>query len=281
MVRNLIDSADGLIETFRPGVLERFELAPDDLIKSNPKLVVGRMTGWGQSGPISQTAGHDINYIAISGALHAFGRAGEKPTPPVNTVGNFGGGAMMLVFAMTAALLRAEKTGMGEVIDCSMAEGSALLMSTVWAFQETYGWEMERGQNMLDSGAPFYDTYETLDGKYIAIGALEQEFFQILMKKLGLNDDLSLSDHLNKKHWPRLALVFTEIFQTKTQDEWCQILEGLNACFSPVLSIRQANKHPQNAARNTFITVEGVEQPAPSPRYKNAPLERPKRPKAL
>ena len=279
MVRDLINSADGLIEAFRPGVLERLNLAPNNLIASNPKLVIGRMTGWGQNGPIAQTAGHDINYIAISGALHAFGRAGEKPTPPVNTVGDFGGGAMMLVFAMTAALLKAEKTGQGEIIDCSMVEGSSLLMSTVWAFQETYGWEMERGKNLLDSGAPFYDTYETLDGEYIAIGALEKEFFRILMDELGLSDDPSMNDHLNKKHWPRLAQVFTDIFLTKTQSEWCKNLEGIDACFAPVLSIKQAVEHPQNSARSAFILVDGIMQPAPSPRYQHAPLQKPKQPK--
>ena len=279
MVRELINSADGLIEAFRPGVLERLDLAPYNLIQSNPKLVIGRMTGWGQNGPIAQTAGHDINYIAISGALNAFGRAGEKPTPPVNTVGDFGGGAMMLVFAMTAALLKAEKTGKGEIIDCSMVEGSSLLMSTVWAFQETYSWEMERGKNLLDSGAPFYDTYETLDGEHIAIGALEQEFFHILMVELGLSDDPCMNDHLNQKHWPRLSKLFTDIFRTKTQSEWCRSLEGIDACFAPVLSINQAVEHPQNSARGAFISVNGVMQPAPSPRYQNAPLQQPKRPR--
>lgn len=280
-VRDLINSADGLVEAFRPGVLERLDLAPEALIESNPKLVIGRMTGWGQDGPISQTAGHDINYIAISGALHAFGRAGEKPTPPVNAVGDFGGGAMMLVFSMVAALLKAEKTGKGEIIDCSMVEGSSLLMSSVWAFQETYGWEMERGKNLLDSGAPFYDTYETLDGEHIAIGALEPEFFQILMEKLGLSDDPCLNDHLNKKHWRRLSQVLSEVFRSKTQSEWCESLEGIDACFAPVLSIKQAVDHPQNTARSSFISVNGIMQPAPSPRYKNAPLEKPKPPKVF
>ncbi len=277
-VLELIESADGLIEAFRPGVLERLDLAPDVLLDRTPRLVIGRMTGWGQTGPVAHTAGHDINYISISGALHAFGRVGEKPTPPVNTVGDFGGGAMMLVFAMTAAMLKAEKTGQGDVIDCSMSEGSSLLMSTVWGFQDTHGWEPQRGVNLLDSGAPFYDTYETSDGAYIAVGALEPGFFRILMENLGLGDDPSIEDHLNKQHWPRLSNLFTDIFRTKTQNEWRALLEGTDACFAPVLSTEQVCRHPQNSARKAFIAVDGITQPAPSPRYRNAELKRPKQP---
>jgi len=278
MVRDLIKTADGLIEAFRPGVIERMGLGPDVLWQDNPKLVIGRITGWGQNGPMSHAAGHDINYIALSGALHTFGRKGQKPTPPANVVADFGGGAMMLVFAMMAALYKAAQTGQGDVVDCSMTEGSALLMSTIWTFQQTHGWQHERGVNLLDSGAPFYDTYETADGEYVAVGALEPDFFRLLMDKLGHGDDPCIEDHFNKKHWPHIARLLTDTFLQKTQAEWCDLLEGTDVCFSPVLSIENAHTHPQNAKRDAFIKIDGMRQPAPTPTYLNASISPPRLP---
>ncbi len=266
-VRELVKTADGLIEGFRPGVTERLGLGPDVLLADNPKLVYGRMTGWGQTGPYAQAAGHDINYIALAGALHAYGRAGEKPTPPINMVGDFGGGGMMLAFGMVSALLHAQKTGQGQVIDTAMTDGAAVLMSMIWGFRANGIWRDERGVNMLDTGAHFYDTYETSDGKWISIGSIEPQFYAELRRLAGLTEDKDFDAQMLMPEWPRLKEKLTALFKTKSRDEWCGLMEMTDVCFAPVLSMAEAPSHPHNAARGTFIDVDGVMQPAPAPRY--------------
>lgn len=267
VVRDIVRSSDGLIEGFRPGVMERLGLGPDVLLGDNPKLVYGRMTGWGQSGPLAETAGHDINYIALSGALHAFGRKGEKPTPPINMVGDFGGGAMMLAFGMLAALLHVRSGGKGQVVDCAMIEGSSLLMAMIWGFRAQGMWPGARGTNLLDTGAHFYDTYETLDGKWISIGAIEPQFYALLREKAGLADDRDFDAQMDPVAWPVLKGRLAALFLTKTRDDWCALLEGTDACFAPVLDFDEAVAHPHNRARGSFVAAGGVVQPAPAPRY--------------
>jgi alpha-methylacyl-CoA racemase len=266
-VRELVKTADGLIEGFRPGVTERLGLGPDVLLADNPKLVYGRMTGWGQTGPYAHAAGHDINYIALAGALHAYGRAGEKPTPPINMVGDFGGGGMMLAFGMVSALLHAQKTGQGQVIDTAMTDGAAVLMSMIWGFRANGIWRDERGVNMLDTGAHFYDTYETADGKFISIGSIEPQFYAELRRLAGLTEDKDFDAQMLMPEWPRLKEKLTALFKTKSRDAWCALMEMTDVCFAPVLSMSEAPSHPHNAARGTFIEVDGVMQPAPAPRY--------------
>jgi alpha-methylacyl-CoA racemase len=266
-VRELVKTADGLIEGFRPGVTERLGLGPEVLLADNPKLVYGRMTGWGQTGPYAQAAGHDINYIALAGALHAYGRAGEKPTPPINMVGDFGGGGMMLAFGMVSALLHAQKTGEGQVIDTAMTDGAAVLMSMIWGFRANGIWRDERGVNMLDTGAHFYDTYETSDGKWISIGSIEPQFYAELRRLAGLTEDKDFDAQMLMPEWPRLKEKLTALFKTKTRAEWCSLMEMTDVCFAPVLSMAEAPHHPHNAMRGTFIEVDGVMQPAPAPRY--------------
>ena len=278
VVRDLARSSDGLIEGLRPGVMERLGLGPDVLLADNPRLVYGRMTGWGQSGPYASAAGHDINYIALAGALHTFGRAGEKPTPPINMVGDFGGGGMMLAFGMVSALLHARETGEGQVIDCAMTDGAALLMSMIWSFRAQGVWRDERGVNLLDTGAHFYDTYATSDGKFVAIGAIEPQFYRALLEAAGLLDDPEFGDQLDMRRWAPLKDKLTALFVTKTRDEWCALLEGKDACFAPVLSLGEAPHHPHNAMRQTFIDVEGLLQPAPAPRYSRTETARPTAP---
>ena len=278
-VKHLIASADGLIEGFRPGVLERLGLEPESLHKDNPKLVIGRMTGWGQTGPLAHAAGHDINYISLSGAPHAFGRKSEKPTPPINTVGDFGGGGMLLAFAMCAALLKAEKTGKGEVIDCAMTEGSSLLMSMVWGFMDYAGWKDERGVNLLDTGAHFYDTYETSDGKYISLGSIEPQFYKRMLDLTGLTDEPEFKMQMDPRKWPSLKDRISEVIKTKTRNEWDILMEGTDVCYAPVLSMNEAHKHPHNKARDAFVIVDGVKQPSPAPKYTHSPLEYPRKPK--
>jgi alpha-methylacyl-CoA racemase len=270
-VRELVKSADGLIEGFRPGVTERLGLGPDVLLVDNPKLVYGRMTGWGQTGPYAQAAGHDINYIALAGALHAYGRAGEKPTPPINMVGDFGGGGMMLAFGMVSALLHAQKTGQGQVIDTAMTDGAAVLMSMIWGFRANGIWQDERGVNMLDTGAHFYDTYETADGKFISIGSIEPQFYAELRRLAGLTEDKDFDAQMVMSGWPALKDKLTLLFKAKTRDQWCDLMEMTDVCFAPVLSMAEAPAHPHNAARGTFIDVDGVMQPAPAPRYSATP----------
>jgi len=266
-VRDLVRTADGLIEGFRPGVMERLGLGPDVLLADNPKLVYGRMTGWGQDGPYAKMAGHDINYIALSGTLHGIGRAGQKPIPPLNLVGDFGGGGMMLAFGMVSAMLHAQKTGQGQVVDCAMSEGAAVLSAMVWGFRAAGRWSDERGTNFLDTGAHFYDTYETADGQYIALGSIERQFYAEFRRLAGLDKDPAFDPQMDATQWPALKEKLTALFRTKTRAEWCALLEGTDVCFAPVLSMSEAPAHPHNAARKAFVTVDDVIQPAPAPRY--------------
>lgn len=274
-VLDVAKTAHGLIEGFRPGVLERLGLSPEALHAANPALVIGRMTGWGQFGPYAQSAGHDINYIALAGALHAYGRAGDKPTPPINMVGDFGGGGMMLAFGMVSALLHAQKTGEGQTIDCAMTDGAATLMSMIWGLSANGIWADERGVNLLDTGAHMYDTYETSDGKFISIGSLEPQFYAELRLRAGLNDDPDFDAQMNSRKWPALKAKLTTLFKQKTRDEWCSLMEMTDVCFAPVLSMAEAPAHPHNAARQTFIEVDGVMQPAPAPRYSRTKTDTP------
>ncbi len=275
VVRDLVKSADGLIEGFRPGVMERLGLGPDVLLADNPRLVYGRMTGWGQTGPYAQAAGHDINYIALAGALHAFGRAGDRPTPPINLVGDFGGGGMMLAFGMLAAIHHANRTGQGQVIDCAMTDGSALLMSMIWSLKAQGMWQDQRGVNLLDTGSHFYDTYATADGRYIAIGAIEPAFYAELRRRLGLEADADFDPQMDPRQWPRLKEKLAAIFRARSQEDWCRLLEGTDACFAPVLTMVEATQHPHNRVRDTFMKVDGVDQPAPAPRYSVTPSDPP------
>ena len=267
VVRDLIKSADGLIEGFRPGVMERLGLGPDSLIGDNPRLVYGRMTGWGQFGPYAHAAGHDINYIALAGALHTYGRAGEKPTPPINMIGDFGGGGMMLAFGMVAALLSARSTGKGQVIDCAMTDGAAVLMSMIWGFRAQGMWRDERGVNLLDTGAHFYDTYQCADGKFVSIGSIEPQFYAELRRLAGLADDADFDAQMNPAGWTALKAKLTAMFLGKSRDEWCALMEMTDVCFAPVLSMAEAPAHPHNVARGTFVDIGGHFQPAPAPRY--------------
>ncbi|VVT23723.1 Carnitine dehydratase [Sphingomonas sp. EC-HK361] len=265
-VRRIVAGADGLIEGFRPGVMERLGLGPDVLIGENPRLVYGRMTGWGQTGPMAQEPGHDINYIAISGALHAYGRAGEQPTPPINMVGDFGGGAMMLAFGMLAAILDAQRTGRGQVVDAAMTDGSALLMSMIWGFRGMGRWTGARGTNLLDTGAHFYDTYETADGKWVSLGAIEPQFYAALRGVMGL-DETKWDAQFDPRGWVGLKAELADRFRTRTRDAWVAAFAGHDVCFAPVLDFDEALVDPHNVARATFVEAGGVTQPAPAPRY--------------
>lgn len=265
-VLRLCEGADALFEGFRPGVTERLGLGPEDCMGRNPKLVYGRMTGWGQDGPMAQAAGHDINYIGLSGALHAIGRAGERPVPPLNLVGDFGGGGMYLAFGLVCGLLEAQRSGKGQVVDASMVDGSASLMSMFFSFAAQGAFKPERGTNLLDGGAHFYDTYETSDGKHICIGSIEPQFYALLVEKAGLDRE-AFAPQMNPEGWPGLKSRLAEVFKSKSRDEWCEIMEGTDVCFAPVLSIFEAPEHPHNVARKTFVEVEGLVQPAPAPRF--------------
>jgi alpha-methylacyl-CoA racemase len=278
-LRALCRSADGLIEGFRPGVMERLGLGPDVLLADNPKLVYGRMTGWGQVGPNAMRAGHDINYIALSGALGVIGRVGEAPTPPLNLVGDFGGGGMMLAFAMVAAILAVQRGGDGQVIDCAMTDGSALLMSMIWGFRADGSWAESRGVNLLDTGAPFYDTYETGDGGFVSIGSIEPQFYAILRERLGIADDADFDVQTDRLCWVAQKRKLAAIFRGKTRAEWCARLEDTDACFAPVLSMTESLNHPHNVARGTFVDVGGVVQPAPAPRYSRTVCAHPEPPR--
>jgi alpha-methylacyl-CoA racemase len=276
VVRDLCGTADGLIEGFRPGVMERLGLGPDVLLTDNPKLVYGRMTGWGQTGPYAQAAGHDINYIALAGALHAYGRAGEKPTPPINMVGDFGGGGMMLAFGMVSAILAARASGKGQVIDCAMTDGAAVLMAMIWGFRAQGMWRDERGVNLLDTGAHFYDTYECADGRFVAIGSIEPQFYAELRRLAGLQDDADFDRQMDPAAWGPLKAKLTALFKTKSRDEWCALMERTDVCFAPVLSMAEAPSHPHNAARRTFADIGGNVQPMPAPRYSGTPTADPR-----
>lgn len=263
----LVEGADALIEGFRPGVMERLGLSPDVCLARNPRLVYGRMTGFGQEGPLAQVAGHDINYIALAGALESIGRKGGPPTPPLNLVGDFGGGGMLLAFGVACGLVECATSGKGQVIDAAMIDGSALLMTMFHSFASMGGWNDERGTNLLDTGAHFYDVYETSDGKYISIGSIEPQFYALLLEHSGLGEGRELPHQMDRDQWPALKRDIAEIFKQKTRDQWCKIMEGTDVCFAPVLSLKEAPEHPHNQQRHTFTVRDGVTQPAPAPRY--------------
>ncbi|HRE61430.1 MAG TPA: CaiB/BaiF CoA-transferase family protein [Micropepsaceae bacterium] len=262
----LIEKADGLIEGFRPGVMERLGLGPDVALKRNPKLVFGRMTGWGQTGPLANAAGHDINYIALTGALHAIGRKGARPVPPLNLVGDFGGGALYLAFGMACGLFEARGSGKGQVVDAAMTDGAASLMAMFYGFMGAGMWSDHKGENLLDGGAHFYDTYETSDGKWVAIGSIEPQFYALLLEKTGINDP-AFQAQMDRKAWPDLKEKLAAIIKTKTRDEWDRIMQGTDVCYAPVLSLKEAPHHPHNRARETFVEIEGVVQPNVAPRF--------------
>ncbi len=266
-VMRLVERADALFEGFRPGVTERLGLGPDACLTRNPKLVYGRMTGWGQDGPYAQAAGHDINYIALAGALEGIGRAGEKPVPPLNLVGDFGGGGMFLAFGMVCALLEAQRSGKGQVVDAAMVDGASILMTMFQTFAAIGMWSPERGTNLLDTGAHFYDVYECSDGKYVSIGSIEPQFYAELRRLAGLADDAVWGPQMDRARWPDLKSKIEEVFKAKTRDEWCALMEHTDVCFAPVLSLSEAPNHPHAVARNAFATVNGVTQAMPAPRF--------------
>ncbi len=265
----LMETADAVFEGFRPGVMERLGLGPDVALARNPKLVFGRMTGWGQFGPYAKAAGHDINYIAVTGALHAIGTA-DKPAPPLNLVGDFGGGALYLAFGLLAGVIHARASGEGQVIDCAMSDGVASLMAMFYGFKASGAWSESRRSNLLDGGAHFYDTYRCADGGWIALGSIEPQFYALLLEKTGI-DDPAFKAQMDRGQWPALREKLTEVIAGKTRDEWCEIMDATDVCFAPVLDLGEAPKHPHNAARQTFVEVAGVTQPAPAPRFSATP----------
>jgi alpha-methylacyl-CoA racemase len=266
----LVERADVLLEGFRPGVMERLGLGPEACLARNARLVYGRMTGFGQDGPLAHAAGHDINYIALAGALEPIGRKGEPPLAPLNLVGDFGGGGMLLAYGVMAALYERERSGRGQVVDAAMVDGAATLMTLFHGMRHAGLWSDERGANLLDSGAPFYDVYQTADGKYVSIGALEPQFYAELLKRLEI-DASKLPRQMDRSGWPALRKLLTEKFRSRTRDEWCAILEGTDTCFAPVLGIEDAYGHAHNRARGTFVEVAGVRQPGPAPRFSRTP----------
>ena len=272
LVLKLCEGADGLFEGFRPGVTERLGLGPDDCMASNPKIVYGRMTGWGQEGPIAKAAGHDINYIALAGALHAIGFAGERPVPPLNLVGDFGGGGMLLAFGMVCGLLEAARSGRGQVVDAAMIDGTAALMAMFYGMNASGMWQDERGVNLLDSGAHFYNTYETSDGKHVCIGSIEPQFYAELLERAELDAE-TFRVQMDRERWPSQTEVLANVFKQKTRDEWCEIMEGTDICFAPVLSLAEAPNHHHNLARGTFENHDGLVQPAPAPRFSRTKAE--------
>jgi alpha-methylacyl-CoA racemase len=271
----LIASADALIEGFRPGVMERLGLGPAECLGRNPRLIYGRMTGWGQDGPLAQAAGHDINYIALTGALWAIGRPEERPVPPLNLVGDYGGGGMLLALGLLAALLSAQKTGQGQVVDAAMVDGAALLMAPIYAMLARGRWANARGANMLDGAAPWYDTYECADGRFLAVGPIEPQFFAVLCQRLGL-DPARFHDRMDPAAWPALRAELAAIFLGRPRDDWAALFDGTDACVAPVLDLAEAPTHPHNQARATFLHDHGVVQPAPAPRFSGTPAAPPK-----
>ncbi len=264
----LVESADAIIEGFRPGVMERLGVGPDVCLARNPKLVFGRMTGWGQDGPYAHAAGHDINYISLAGALAHFGRAGEGPVPPLNMVGDFGGGGMFLAYGVVCALLEAQKSGLGQVVDAAMVDGTATLMTFFWSFSAIGAFDQNaRGTNLLDTGAHFYDVYRCSDDQYISIGSIEPQFYAELLRLTGLADDAEFAQQNDKGQWPHLKDRLSSLFATKTHDEWCALMEMTDVCFAPVLTMTEAASHPHNIARETFVEHAGATQPAPAPRF--------------
>ncbi|MBM4520644.1 CoA transferase [Rhodococcus hoagii] len=276
-VVELLGRADILIEGFRPGVMERMGLGPDVVLERCPRLVYGRMTGWGQDGPLAQSAGHDLNYISLTGVLHAVGRKGERPVPPLNMVGDFGGGSMFLLFGLLAALVERQTSGKGQVIDAAMVDGTLALSHIIWNFRRIGMWSDERGVNFLDGGAPYYDTYETSDGKYMAVGAIEPQFYAELLKGLEL-DPAALPGQQDASRWPELRQILTDKFLSKTRDEWTKIFDGTDACTTPVLTFTEAPNDPHIAARGSIIELEGVTQHAPAPHFSRTPTTTPQPP---
>ena len=274
LVLRLAGTADALIEGFRPGVMERLGLGPDQCLARNPKLVFGRMTGWGQEGPLAQAAGHDLNYIALAGVLHSIGRAGEPPTPPLNLVGDFGGGALYLAFGLVCALLEAQRSGKGQVVDAAMVDGAASLMSIFYALHAAGSFSLKRGENVLDSGAFFYDVYECADGKYISLASIEDKFLEEFLRRMEI-DAKEMPAKMDRARWPEAKAKLARRFKSKTRDEWCRLLEGSDACFAPVLTLEEAPAHPHNAARRSFVEVDGIVQPAPAPRFSRTPASKP------
>ena len=266
----LIASADALIEGYRPGVMERLGLGPQDCQRVNLKLVYGRITGWGQDGPLAQAAGHDLNYIALAGALHAIGPANGKPSVPLNLIGDFGGGALYLAMGMLAAILEARQSGQGQVVDTAMVDGVASLMTMQYALKQMGAWKGARGKNLLDGGAPFYDVYETADGRHVSVAPVERRFYEELLERMGLST-AELPAQNNAKEWDQLRARLSEVFKTRTRDEWCSLLEGSDACFAPVLDIEEAAAHPHQVARGVYTRVDGVLQAQPAPRFSRTP----------
>jgi alpha-methylacyl-CoA racemase len=276
VVLRLVEHADVLIEGFRPGVMERLGIGPEECMARNPRLVYGRMTGWGQEGPYADAAGHDINYIALAGALDPVGRAGERPVPALNLIGDFGGGGMFMAYGVVCALLEAGRSGRGQVVDAAMVDGAAVLTTFIHSLRAIGIWSDERGTNLLDTGAPFYDVYETADHRFVSVGSIEPQFYAELLRLSGLEDE-ELPGQMDRSQWPALKERVAEVFRTKTRDEWCALMEGTDVCFAPVLSMGEAPAHPHNRQRETFVDVAGVPQPAPAPRFGRTPgaIDRP------
>ncbi|MFA6313219.1 MAG: CaiB/BaiF CoA-transferase family protein [Sterolibacterium sp.] len=270
IVLRLVEKADALIEGYRPGVMERLGLGPEVCLQRNPHLVFGRMTGWGQHGPLAAAAGHDLNYIALSGALNAIGRPDSPPPPPLNLLGDFGGGGMMLAFGIACALIEARNSGQGQVVDAAMTDGAALLSAMIYGSKAFGSWTNRRGANLLDGGAHFYDSYACADGKFVAIGAIEPRFYALLLKICGITDP-AFNAQMDPASWPDLKAKLAAVIASKTRAEWCTLMEGTDACFAPVLDLDEAPDHPHNQARETFIEIEGVVQPAPAPRFSRTP----------
>ena len=277
LVLKLVAGADALIEGFRPGVAERLGLGPDVCSKHNPRLVYGRMTGWGQDGPLASAAGHDLNYIALTGALHAIGREGEPPTPPLNLLGDYAGGSLYLAMGMLAAIIEARQSGQGQVVDAAIVDGTASLMTSIYGMYAGGLSSLERGTNVLDSGAHFYDVYECADGEWISVAPIEGRFHEELLRRLEIAPE-AIGEQRDRKNWARAKAVLAAKFRTRTRDEWCKLLEGSDACFAPVLSMAEAPRHPHLAARGTFVDIDGVTQPAPAPRFSRTVTEKPTAP---
>ena len=271
-VLKMVESADAIIDPFRPGVTERLGIGPDVCLERNPRLIYGRMTGWGQDGPLAHAAGHDINYISLAGALAHFARQGGQPTPPLNMMGDYGGGGMFLAFGIVCGVLEARTSGKGQVLDVAMVDGTAVLMSAIWGFAQSGIWKEEPGVNMLDTGRAYYDTYATKDGKWISFGAIEDQFFAEFLHRVGF-DPADFPNRTEREAWPEQHKRFTELFLTKTRDEWCELLEGTDVCFAPVLPMSEAKLHPHIVARETIVDENGLSQPAPAPRFSRTPGE--------
>ena len=279
LVLRLVEQADGLIDPFRPGVIERLGLGPEVCHARNPRVVIGRMTGWGQTGPLASSAGHDLNYIALSGVLHAIGRAGQPPTPPLNLVGDYGGGALYLAFGMVSAMLEARQSGRGQVVDAAMFEGAASLATLFYGLHAGGQWAEPRGRNYLDSGAPYYDVYACADGKWLSVAAIEDRFYAELLQRLGL-DAAALPERADPANWQALHGVIADRIRLRSRDAWAEVFDGSNACVAPVLDFDEAARHPHATARGSFVDVEGVTQPAPAPRFSRSVPDRPRPPQS-